>query len=97
MLFSQWIGFGLGLNYSKSTACLCVCVLPHLCLYAVVSVAEVLYVRCSISLDRREVMLQHSDHLWQLGVSPGKLPNTRQAQKKQMSNNLKKKKSTFDK
>ena len=41
---------------------------------AVVSVTQVLEVGCSVGLDRGEVMLQHVDHLREIGVTPCKLP-----------------------
>lgn len=40
----------------------------------VVSEAQVLEVGGRIGLDRRELMLQHLDHLWQLWVPPAELP-----------------------
>ena len=46
----------------------------YLHLAPVVSVAEVLQVGCSVSLDGREVVLQHVDDLRQLRVTPRKLP-----------------------
>lgn len=40
----------------------------------VVSEAEVLEVGSGVRLDWWELMLQHLDHLWQLGIPPAKLP-----------------------
>lgn len=39
----------------------------------VVSEAEVLEVGRRVGLDRRELVLQHLDHLWQLRIPPPKL------------------------
>lgn len=46
----------------------------YLHLDPVVSKAQVLQVGRSVALDGGEVMLQHVDDLWQLGVAPRKLP-----------------------
>lgn len=47
---------------------------PYLHLDPVVSVAQVLQVGGGVGLDGGEVMLQHVDDLWQLRVTPSKLP-----------------------
>lgn len=47
---------------------------PHLHLDPVVSVTQVLQEGGGVGLHGGEVMLQHVDDLWQLGVAPGKLP-----------------------
>lgn len=51
---------------------------PYLHLHPVVSVAQVLQVGGGVGLDGGEVMLQHVDDLWQLRVTPRKLPEHRQ-------------------
>lgn len=49
---------------------------PHLHFDLVVSVAQVLQVGGGVRLHRREVMLQHVDHLRKFGVAPRKFPET---------------------
>ena len=51
--------------------------LAHLQFGPVVPVAQVLQVGGSVGLDRGEVVLQHVDHLRELGVAPRKLPSER--------------------
>lgn len=46
----------------------------HFSLHPIVPVAQVLQVGGGVGLHRGEVVLQHVDHLRQLRVAPGKLP-----------------------